>query len=210
MTSLTIDEARWFTENVAALERAYLVSTNPVQQSGLNGDAAHWVRRRSVIVAALDRDGTFLDIGGANGLLMETLTTWAAERGVRVEPHGLDGSSWLAALARARLPAWSSRIHVGNAIAWVPPQRFDFVRTELVYVPEHRLHDLVAHLLTDVVLPTGRLVVCAYRPRGQRDAEPVGDEMRGWGLHVSGEACAIEPEDGGIATRVVWIDGPDR
>ena len=53
------------------------------------GDEARWSRARRVIVDAIDRDGTFLDVGCANGLLMESLSSWAAERGHTIEPYGL-------------------------------------------------------------------------------------------------------------------------
>ena len=39
-------------------------------------------RARRPIVSAIDRDGTFLDVGCANGLLMESLATWAGEEPV--------------------------------------------------------------------------------------------------------------------------------
>ncbi len=60
-----------------------------------------------------------------------------------------------AALARRGLPAWADRIWTGNALTWRPPRRFDYVRTELVYVPVLRRADLIHHLLTNVVAPGG-------------------------------------------------------
>ena len=201
-----LDENEWYGRNRELVEVAYLASEDPRAQSGLGGDAAHWERRRRVIVEALDRDGTFLDVGCANGLLMETLVRWAGERGFRIEPHGLDFSPRLVALARAWLPAWADRIHVGNIVDWEPPRRFDYVRTELEYVPRPRQPGLVGRLLARAVAPGGRLVVCAYRPRGTRDAAPVGDLLRSWGFAVAGEATATDAADGGTATRVAWLD----
>jgi len=161
-------------------------------------------------VEAIDRDGTFLDIGCVNGLLMETVAAWAAERGFWIEPFGLDLSPRLVALARSRLPAWADRVFVGNAIDRTPPRRFASVRTELEYVPAARRRDLIAHLLDHVVKPVGRLIVCAYRPAVVHDAEPIGDEVRRWGMAPAGEAVAIDCRDGGVPTRVVWIDGRER
>jgi hypothetical protein len=202
-----IAESEWYAEACRELEEAYLRQSDPVRQCGLDGGLDHWERRRRVIVEAIDHDGTLLDIGCANGLLIETVAAWAAERGFRIEPFGLDLSPGLAALARSRLPAWADRVFAGNAIDWTPPRRFDFVRTELEYVPRARRQNLVARLRDGVVAPSGRLIVCAYRPRGQRDAEPIGDNLRGWGATVMGEAVAVDPCAGGAATRVVWIDG---
>lgn len=202
---LTEDE--WYERIRDILEAAYLAANDPQRQSGLSGDAAHWERRR-VIVEAVDHDGSFLDIGCANGLLMETMAAWAEARGHHIEPYGLDISPKLAALARTRLPRWKDRINVGNAMEWDSPRRFEYVRTELVYVPEPRQPELVDRLLNRVATPGGRLIVCAYRPKGARDADPIGEFLRSWGFRVSGEATATDPTDGGVATRVVWIDAP--
>ena len=201
-----LDERAWYEQVRDLIEGAYLSSDNPRDQSGFGGDAAHWERRRRVLVEAIDRDGTILDVGCANGLLMETLVAWAAARGRRLEPYGLDISPKLAALARARLPAWADHIFVGNVIEWEPSRPFNYVRTELEYVPRPRQQGLLARLLERVVAPGGRLVVCAYRPRGRRDADPIGALLRSWGFAVSGEATAVDTTDGGVATRVVWLD----
>lgn len=205
-----MDESAWYAETRDRLEAAYLAADTPQRQSGLNGDAAHWERRRSVIVEAINNDGTFLDVGCANGLLMETVVGWAAARGCRLEPYGLDISPKLAALARSRYPAWAERIFTGNIMEWDPPRRFDYVRTELVYVPPARQPALVARLLAQIVAHGGRLIVCAYRARGDRDAEPIDQLLSSWGLTVGGLADAVDDADGGVATRVIWLDTGHR
>ena len=126
------------------LERAYLASEDPRGGSGFGGDEERWERARRPIVSAVDRDGTFLDVGCANGLLMESVAAWASEDGFRVEPYGLDLIESLAALARRRLPHWADHIFAGNVMDWHPPLRFDFVRTHLECVPHRRRSDLVA------------------------------------------------------------------
>lgn len=113
---LTRGEKRFFLEERAFHEAKYLAGTNPRQQSGFGRDERDWERFRRPIVAPIDRDGSFLDIGCANGLLMENVVAWAGEDGHRVEPYGLDISRKLAELARQRLPRWRDRIFVGNAL----------------------------------------------------------------------------------------------
>jgi 2-polyprenyl-3-methyl-5-hydroxy-6-metoxy-1,4-benzoquinol methylase len=71
----------YYEKTGALLERAYLNSEDPRGGSGFRGDEARWERARRPIVQAVDRDGTFLDVGCANGLLMESVTAWAAEDG---------------------------------------------------------------------------------------------------------------------------------
>jgi SAM-dependent methyltransferase len=204
---LTPAEERFFAEELALHEAKYLAGANPRQQSGFGRDERDWERFRRPVVAPIDRDGTFLDVGCANGLLMESVAAWAREDGHRVEPYGLDISAKLAELARRRLPWWRERIFTGNALFWEPPLRFDFVRTELVYVPGTLRRRYAERLLERFVAPGGRLLVCAYgssRPEGAR-AEPLVDELRGWGLPIHRVDDAVSPEHGFVITRVVSV-----
>lgn len=200
------NEEAWYAEDRALVETAYLTTDDPRGQSGMSGDATRWERGRRPIVADIDRDGSFLDVGCANGLLMESVAAWATADGHRIEPYGLDHSPAIADLARRRLPGWADRIFVGNVADWTPPRRFDFVRTELVYVPPKRQLDLVARLLREVVAPAGRLIVCSYgsATRPTPRAEPVGDILRGWGHLVAGEAEGADL-NGVVITRVAWV-----
>ncbi|HEX5725364.1 MAG TPA: class I SAM-dependent methyltransferase, partial [Longimicrobiaceae bacterium] len=206
---LTEAEKRYFVEEQALHEAKYLAGTNPRQQSGFGRDERDWERFRRPIVAPVERDGSFLDIGCASGLLMESVVAWAREDGHVVEPYGLDISEKLAELARQRLPQWRERIHVGNALFWDPPARFDFVRTEMVYVPETLRRTYVERLLERFVAPGGRLIVCSYgssRPEGAR-AEPLADELRDWGLPIHRVDEVVSPEHGFAITRVVTVSG---
>jgi SAM-dependent methyltransferase len=204
---LTRDEQAYFAREQALHEAKYLAGTDRRRQSGFGRDAADWERFRRPVVAPIDRDGSFLDIGCANGLLMESVVAWAGERGHRIEPFGLDISAKLAELARRRLPHWRDRIFTGNALLWEPPERFDFVRTELVYVPPSRRAEYVSRLLRRVVAPRGRLLVCSYgssRPEGDR-AETLVDELLGWGAPVHSVDDVVSPEHGFVITRVVSV-----
>jgi SAM-dependent methyltransferase len=194
------------------LERAYLAAADPRGQSGFRGDAARWTAARRVIAHAIDRGGAFLDIGCANGHLLETLIGWARDDGHVIEPWGLDISVALVELARARLPAWSAQLLVGDALTWTPPRRFDYVRTELVYVPEWRRSEYVRRLMDEVVAPDGRLIICSYGSarRPSPRAEPPATALRGWDWDVAGEAKADDPETGVIMTCMAWLDGERR
>ncbi len=199
------DEAAWFARVCEVLEAAYLAAPTVYGGSGSGGDGVRWRAKREVIVEGIDRDGTFLDIGCANGLLMERIVEWAAERGRRVEPYGLDISELIAAEARRRLPHWADRIWSGNAMEWQPPLRFDFVRTELVYVPPFRQPAFVARLLREVVAPGGRLLVCQYNPNPPLPPNPpVRPQLEGWGFAVDGEASSGEYAPGRVVT-VAWL-----
>ena len=200
-----MDEHRWTWQE---LEPRYLAADNPRGQSGFGGDEAHWVMARRVIADCIGRAGDFLDIGCASGLLMESVAVWTAERGLRVEPYGLDASAKLADLARSRLPDWADRIFVGDALTWQPPRRFDVVRTELVYVPAEREREFVQRLLDLYLAPGGRLLTCSYGSsrRPSPRVEPIDEQLRAWGFTVGGVAEAVDPANGIPVSRVAWID----
>src|SRR5436309_15562157 len=93
---------------VEVYEEHYLASDYPRRQSGFGGDEERWKAARRPIVEAIDRDGSSLDIGGANGYLLESIVRWAQRR---IEPFGLAFPPRLVDLARARLPPGPARLH---------------------------------------------------------------------------------------------------
>jgi SAM-dependent methyltransferase len=189
--------------DAAFYEAAYLKGDNPRAQSGFGGDEARWEAARRPIAAAIDREGTFLDAGCASGYLLEGLVRWAPHR---IEPYGLDLAPRLAELARARLPQWADRIFVGDAMIWQPPMRFDFVRTELVYVPDEQRQAYVSRLLEDVVVPGGRLIVCGYgSPRKGVTADPVRRLVRSYGFALEQELEVEAPEGSGSITEIAVV-----
>jgi len=207
-----IDEQDWYREVAAVLTPAYLAQYDPRGQSGHSGDEAHWRQARELVVDAIDRDGTFLDVGCANGYLMECIQRWARERGRVIEPYGLDISPELADLARRRLAQWADRVYVGNAINWQPPMRFDFVRTGLEYVPIRRQRDLVERLLHEVVAPGGRLIIGAFKEeRDETRVEPSQEELAArCGFTIAGRSERPHYCDDYLVYRVFWIDAPDN
>jgi hypothetical protein len=192
----TQSDASYYADNVRVLEPAYLRGTTPQAGSGFGGDAARWRARRGMIVDGLHRPGTFLDVGCANGLLMESVREWAAERGLAIEPYGVDLAPGLVTLARQRLPRWADRIEVGNAIDYQPGRRFTFVHVLLDAVPKRRRADLVRHTLT-LVEPGGRLLVSHYL--GGTTDRSAAEHLRELGFRVSGTAEA----DG---ATTAWLD----
>ncbi len=152
----------WFDNTRNVLETAYMRATEPWKGSGMSGPFERWSVLRRPVADCLDHDGSFLDIGCANGYLLECSLIWTAERGVRIEPFGLDFSAPLVELAKERLPAYADNFYTANSFEWTPPRRFDFVRTELVYVPEEHEKGYLEHLLTNYLNPGGRLIVTNY------------------------------------------------
>jgi SAM-dependent methyltransferase len=198
-----IDDEQWFGGMAAIFEAAYLLGDNPRKQSGFGGDDARWEVARRPIATAIDRDGTFLDIGCASGYLMECLVRWTPHH---TEPYGLDLTPAVADLARRRLPQWADRIFAGNAFTWQPPMRFDFVRTEFEYVPEERQRAFLDRLLAEFVAPGGRLILCGYgSPRSNVATHPVRTIVRSFGFDPELELEAEAPEGGGPIIEIAVL-----
>lgn len=191
------------------LEPAYLAGKQPWQQSGFGLHTPRtleaWEAHRRPIAAALDRSGSFLDVGCANGYLLECLLRWASERGLTLDPYGVDFAPGMVALARERLPQYVDRLYLANAWEWTPPRRFTFVRTELVYVPESLYVPYLTRLLTDYLEPGGRLLVVEYRTRENNAPELTIDrEVAALGFPVA--RVTTGEWDGREVTRVAVVE----
>jgi hypothetical protein len=177
------ETSEWF-------DARYLATDDPRAQSGFTGSAARWEAARRAIVRGIDAPGTFLDVGCANGLLMESVARWSA---FPIEPYGVDFAAGLVALARRRLPDWAERI-VHADIRRTPPRAFDFVHVRL---------DMTG--LRDVRAFGRRIIVSSdgsFRRPGSLRAENVADVLRARGWNVDG--CYERHDAHAIEIAVAW------
>lgn len=177
MTERELQE--WFAGVQHELESAYLAAADPWKQSGFSGPLERWVACRRPIAECMTAPGAFLDIGCANGYLLECVLQWTAEREVRIDPWGIDLSERLVTLAKERLVGYADRLSAGNGLFWKPPRKCHYVRTELCYVPETYQHSYVTRLLSDCLRPEGKLLVTEYRSRNASSAGPWVDDVLG-------------------------------
>lgn len=90
---LTRDEIRYFEVEQELHERTYLAGANP-RQSGFGRNERDWKRFLRSVVSPVHMDGAFLDIGCANGLLMESVVTLGTRRRISLEPYGPFRADW--------------------------------------------------------------------------------------------------------------------
>ena len=184
---------RWFAALRDAVAEHYLAEPdNPFRQSGRTSGAARWEETRRCVADAIHRSGDFLDVGCANGLLLESVIGWAREQGFALEPHGIDFVPELVALAQRRFPHHPASFSVANAFYWTPTRSYDFVRTNLEFVPGTDRVEFARRQFT-AVAPGGRLILCHYRNAGEAPADVAG-VLREAGLGVTGRTFAPNVE----------------
>jgi 2-polyprenyl-3-methyl-5-hydroxy-6-metoxy-1,4-benzoquinol methylase len=173
--------------------------SNPYQQSGRSSGAHRWEETRRLFVKAIHRSGDLLDVGCANGLLLETLIAWAGEAGFMIRPHGIDLVPELVDLARQRFPGRHDCFEVANAFYWTPRRQYDFVRTNLEYVPEPDWIPFVRRQQI-AVAPGGRLIVSHYRNVDEAEVD-AGAVVERAGFTVLGRAAAPGVSIAWVAAR---------
>ena len=196
-----------FLDELAALEDAYLQRVDPIEQSGFRGGPARWRAEREPILDAISTDGDLLDVGCANGYLLECLVRWGTERGLSLTPYGLDQGSRLVELARQRFSDCPDQFFVGNALSWVPPRRFRYVYMLIDVVPPELVPQHLPRIFEEYLAPGGRLIVGDYGSHSRRiPARDVAAVLRASGLPVVGEATARSLQQ----TRFAWTERPSR
>jgi SAM-dependent methyltransferase len=194
-----------FLQHLAELEATYLRESDPMRQSGFSGGAERWRVERAPILQAITTSGDLLDIGCANGYLLECLIRWSAESARALTPFGIDCSAGLIARARERLPDFCDHFFVANAWGWTPPRRLQYVYSVFDCVPRTTLGAFVEQLMKNVVAPRGRLILGAYGSRSRREPPaPIDVLLTDLNYEVAGSATAGTPE----TARFAWIDNP--
>lgn len=192
-----------FIRRVESLAESYLMHDDPISQSGFGGGAVRWRQERKPIIDPIDSDGDILDVGCANGYLLECLIKWGKKKGVNLIPFGVDISDKLVQLARKRLPQYSANFHAANAWDWIPPKKFKYVYALYDCVPEDYLGEFINRLMIRMVADSGRLIVGAYGSRSKAEAPfDIEGYLMSKGFKVGGRTSGGSPP---IAS-FVWID----
>ena len=198
-----ITEEEWFQRHNEYFTVSYLSKDNPRAQSGHSGNEHRWRYAREIILNAVHKSGSFLDIGCANGHLIESLVKWI-EPQYDIEFYGLDISESLINLAKKRLPHWKDRFYLGNALYWIPSYKFDFVRTGLEYVPIGREKGYLCHIMANYLNPGGRLIVGTYNEVISSDE--VESKVASWGFNIGESYSRLKPGSEIVAYRMLWIE----
>jgi hypothetical protein len=183
--------------------KLYMSRTDPRGQSGHGGDIYRWRHVRSMILEAIYADGTFIDIGCANGHLIESLNKWMQYTDVKVDFYGLELSRDLYNLALNRLPEYSSRLFHGNGLNWKPPFQFNYVYTMvLADIPGSLQKVFLSNLYDNCLCSGGRLIL------GPWNVCELENEVDRMGFSPTGYCEKTIVGNSSQIKRIVWIDKP--
>ena len=196
-----ISEDQWFAAMSEMVTQPYLDADTPWAGSGKSGTHSDWEYSRSHIAHAIDGPGKFLDVGCANGYMLESLPRWTTHP---LDLYGLDISPRLVDAARGRLPQIAGQIEVGNALSWQSAVHFDYISTNLDYVPRDRKRELIENLLAQ----TRRLIVGVFNE--QIEERPTEEMVRAWGFRIAGRSERLNLRKPQVDYRVFWIDSEER
>ncbi len=192
-----------FLNLLKSLEQSYLSEKDPIRQSGFGGGGARWQTEREPILEAVESGGDFLDVGCANGYLLECLIRWGRKRGIKITPFGLDMGAGLIDLARKRMPEYKDNFYIGNAWDWIPPRKFRYVYSLFDCVPKGFLEEYIYRLLDLFVAPGGRLILGAYGSKSRRTPPyDIVEFIKSMELQISGKAIVGNPP----VALFVWLN----
>ena len=190
----------------------YLRASTPQGGSGYEGTDEEWRAARACLAVALDGlaadlgraadSVSFLDVGCANGHLPVSFVIWGAERGVTVDPYGIDRAPELIDRARKLHPQWAEHFWTGNMLSWqhANGMTFDLVHVLLDGVPSDKFAEAIANCAR-LVTPGGRLLVSSYDMRPGLAAETI---MIKHGVPVDGHTPPRRLQSGRPGQASVW------
>ena len=200
---ITKDE--WYEIKKIHTTKVYLSHDNPRAQSGHSGNEFHYLFSHRPITDAIYKNGTFCDIGCANGHLMEMTHKWAAEIGFDLRVYGVDISEGLIELAKKRIPHWHDNFFIGNAHYWKPEQKFDYIHI-MGGGPEFANDDhhiVFKHYMENYLVDGGRFIVGPYWYEGE---DHTLKALLRWGYVPNGYTEKTRYNNPKQLRKAIWVD----
>lgn len=125
------------------------------------GSKEMWRLAREVILEGVHKDGTFLDIGCANGVLARDLCVWAKERNINLIPFGIDIDKELIKECKRKLPKFKMNFIVAHRCKFKPNMKFTFICTYFSPKNWWKRDEFLKSCL-EMLEPGGRLILTRY------------------------------------------------
>lgn len=153
-------DLRELIEKERQVYRRFLSCKTELQRSCWGGTPEGWRRAREVILKAVRRDGSFLDVGCANGVLVRDLRRWAREKGIALRPYGIDLLEEFIPEARQKNPKFKNNFFAAEMMAFKTREKFTYIRVEN-YGP-YRSPESFFRKYLGMLEADGRLIITHY------------------------------------------------
>jgi protein-L-isoaspartate O-methyltransferase len=185
--------------------KSYLSKDNPRAQSGHSGGEFHYLFSHRQIIDAITKNGTFCDIGCANGHLSEMVYKWAAEIGFDLQVYGVDISEGLIELAQKRLPQWHDNFFIGNAHYWKPKHKFDYIHIMGGAFESDSDDDRIIfeHYIENYLIDGGRFIIGPY---WYEDEDITLKRILSWGYIPNGYTEKTRYDKPNWLRKAIWVD----
>lgn len=161
-----------------------------------------WERSRRFIAGAINKDGSILDYGSANGFLLRCLQEWSPHK---IKVYGIDTDKVAIKRARKLFPSEESHFITLEEIRDNPqfPRSFDFVFWNVWdnYNFEEEGQEELLKSLLGAINKGGRLILGFYR-ENKDDSKKVIERIEQLGYEFS----STEENPSGSNEVIAWFD----
>lgn len=149
-----------------------------LEGSSFSGTFAAWEKRKAFIASAINKNGSFLDIGCGNGFLLRCLQEWSQHN---IIPFGIDVNEAMIDDAKELFPDNTDNFavldiaRIDNLNKCLPTHKFDFVFTSNAWSNSQVGQDdkkMLDKLIT-LINPGGRLIVGFYHEDKEHNLESI-------------------------------------
>ena len=145
-----------------------------------------------------------MDIGSANGYLVDCLTNWMKHSGLNLEFFGLEISRELTELSKKNFPHLKDHFFNGNVLDWIPQEKYDFVFTMILFgIPEQLREKYITRILEMYLKKGGRLIFEELEMgKTEEFLSRLNIKLSGWCIKRTNDMKGKGPWE----RRFIWID----
>ncbi len=158
-----------------------------------------WARGRNFIASAIDKDGSLLDFGSANGLLLKSIQEWTDHK---IDPYGLDTDDQAIRDAKELFPEQETHFATPDELKQRKnfPRDFDFVYWNVWDNYEIKPDDKLFQQLMSGTKSGGRFILGFYDAKEKNEKKI--QELIALGFQPS---RVLENPNGGDE-MIIWFD----
>lgn len=179
---------RFLKETIGQISLKKLIKDNNVDNEGSDISTLDtWEQMRHFISLTINKSGTFLDLGCANGFLLKCLQEWSNHD---IVPYGVDFRPEYISDAKNIFPMHTNNfktdlIKSGSTLPQNFPEKFDFIYWATWLNLDSNKYQYFIKSLKNLVKPRGRLIIGFYDWNNEKTYGRI-DRLKKLGIEFDG------------------------